>query len=29
MLFERLDGAAPAGGRCEEMPFELMVRESA
>jgi LacI family transcriptional regulator len=29
MLLERLDGSAPAGGRCEEMPFALIARESA
>jgi hypothetical protein len=29
MLLERFDGTAPAGGRCEEMPAELVVRESA
>jgi len=29
LLFERLDGRAPEHGRDEEMPFELMVRESA
>jgi LacI family transcriptional regulator len=29
MLFERLNGTAPEGGRCEEMPFKLVVRESA
>jgi LacI family transcriptional regulator len=29
LLFERLAGAAPPGGRCEERPYELVVRESA
>ncbi len=29
LLLERLAGAAPAGGRCEEMPYQLIVRESA
>lgn len=29
MVFERLNGTAPEGGRCEEMPYELIVRESA
>ncbi len=29
MLLERLDGAAPEHGRNEEMPYELIVRESA
>jgi LacI family transcriptional regulator len=29
MLLERLDGTAPAGGRCEELPASLVVRESA
>ena len=29
LLFERLEGRAPEQGRDEEMPFELMVRESA
>ncbi len=29
MVFERLSGAGPEGGRCEEMPYELIVRESA
>lgn len=29
MLLERLDGTAPEGGRSEEMPYELIVRESA
>jgi len=29
MLFERLGGTAPASGRREEMPFALIVRESA
>jgi LacI family transcriptional regulator len=28
MIFERLNKTAPAGGRCEEIPFELIVRES-
>lgn len=28
MLLERLDGAAPEHGRNEEMPYELIVRES-
>ena len=28
MLLERLKGTAPDHGRCEEMPFELVVRES-
>jgi len=29
MVLERLSGAAPEGGRCEEMPYRLIVRESA
>ena len=29
LLFSRLDGTAPEGGRCEERPYELVVRESA
>jgi LacI family transcriptional regulator len=29
LIFERLSGEAPAGGRTEEMPFELVIRESA
>jgi LacI family transcriptional regulator len=29
MLFERLNGSAPEVGYCEEMPYELIVRESA
>ena len=29
MLLERLDGTAPGHGRSEEMPYELIVRESA
>jgi LacI family transcriptional regulator len=29
MLFDRLNGAALHEGRCEEMPYELVVRESA
>jgi LacI family transcriptional regulator len=29
MLFERLNGAAPERGRCEEMPYSLIIRESA
>jgi LacI family transcriptional regulator len=29
MLLERLDGTAPEHGRSEEMPYELIVRESA
>jgi LacI family transcriptional regulator len=29
MLFDRLNGAGMSEGRCEEMPFELIVRESA
>lgn len=29
LLFERLDGHAPEDGCAEEMPFELMIRESA
>lgn len=29
MLFERLQGRALEGGRCEEMPYRLVVRESA
>jgi LacI family transcriptional regulator, galactose operon repressor len=29
MLFERLNGTAPETGYCEEMPYELIVRESA
>jgi LacI family transcriptional regulator len=29
MLLERLRGEAPDHGRCEAMPYELVVRESA
>lgn len=29
MLLERFDGSAPDGGRCEEMPADLIIRESA
>jgi LacI family transcriptional regulator len=29
LLFERLNGDAPAGGRTESMPFELIARQSA
>jgi LacI family transcriptional regulator len=29
MLLERFDGSAPERGRCEEMPAELVVRDSA
>jgi LacI family transcriptional regulator len=29
MVFERLEDALPDVGRCEEMPYELIVRESA
>jgi len=29
LLFERLGGVAPDGGRCEERPYELVIRESA
>ena len=29
MLFERLNGATPMGGRTESMPFELITRQSA
>lgn len=29
LLFERLQGATPDGGRSEEMPYKLIVRESA
>jgi LacI family transcriptional regulator len=29
MLFERLAGTVPEHGRNEEMPYELIVRESA
>jgi LacI family transcriptional regulator len=29
MLFERLNGKAPEKGRCEKMPYQLIVRESA
>lgn len=29
MLFERLNGQSTLPGRCEELPFELIVRESA
>jgi len=29
LLFERLTGVAPPGGRCEEQPYALVVRESA
>lgn len=29
LLLERLSGEAPEHGRCEEMPYELIVRESA
>lgn len=28
MLFERLDGSAPETGRCEERPYNLIIRES-
>ncbi len=28
MVFERLNDMAPASGRCEEMPYKLIVRES-
>jgi LacI family transcriptional regulator len=28
MVIERLDGTATAAGRCEEMPYQLIVRES-
>ncbi len=28
MLLERLEGTAPEGGRCEELPYELIIRES-
>jgi LacI family transcriptional regulator len=28
MLLERFDGTAPDGGRCEEMPAELVIRQS-
>jgi LacI family transcriptional regulator len=28
MLFERLNGRAPETGRCEEMPYSLVMRES-
>ncbi len=28
MLLERLEGTAPEGGRCEESPYELIIRES-
>jgi LacI family transcriptional regulator len=28
MLFERLNGQAPETGRCEEMPYSLIIRES-
>jgi LacI family transcriptional regulator len=28
MLFERLDGSAAEVGRCEEMPYSLIIRES-
>jgi LacI family transcriptional regulator len=29
MLFERLNGTAPAAPRSKEMPFKLIIRESA
>jgi len=29
MLFERLNGSVPPGGRTEAMPFELIIRQSA
>lgn len=29
MLFERLHGTAPDRGRCDEMPYQLVVRDSA
>jgi LacI family transcriptional regulator len=29
MLFERLNGSVPSGGRTEAMPFELIIRQSA
>jgi LacI family transcriptional regulator len=29
MLLERFDSSAPLGGRCEEMPSDLVIRESA
>jgi LacI family transcriptional regulator len=29
LLLERLNGTAPERGRCEELPYELIVRESA
>jgi LacI family transcriptional regulator len=29
LLLERFGGGAPEGGRCEEMPYKLIVRESA
>jgi LacI family transcriptional regulator len=29
MLLERLNGETTGSGRCEEMPFELMIRKSA
>ena len=29
MLLERLDGSALEGGRCEESPYQLIIRESA
>lgn len=29
MLFERIEGMAPIGGRSVEMPFEVVIRESA
>ena len=29
LLFERVAGTAPEGGRCETMPYELIMRKSA
>jgi LacI family transcriptional regulator len=29
LLLERFGGSAPRGGRCEEMPANLIIRESA
>ena len=29
MLFERLNGHSALPGRCEELPFEIIVRDSA
>ncbi len=29
LIFERLGGNVAVGGRCEEMPYQLVIRESA